>query len=133
MFNLGENQGEKQFRVSEAKLINHTSIPNLSIMPKDHKEPDPVTGDPATRPVCGASVSPNGELSHYCSDIMDAASDCMVTKEVVSSEDILAKVDKLNEVLKNKETPEHGFFVGSLDVKALYPSLDTGSKKWCEI
>ena len=65
VFNLGENQGEKQFRVCEAKMLNHTSIPNLSIMPKDHKELDPITGEPATRPVCGASVSPNGELSHF--------------------------------------------------------------------
>ena len=70
-------------------------------------------------------MSPNGELSHYSSDILDAASDSLKTKEVISSEDMLAKVDNLNEILKNRETPRDGYFVGSLDVKALYPSLDT--------
>ena len=53
--------------------MKSTTVPNLSHMPKDHKLPDPVTGDPLIRPVCGASNSINGECSEYVSDILDAA------------------------------------------------------------
>ena len=81
--------------------MKHTSIPTLSIMPKDHKEPNPETGDPA-------SFSPNGELSHYASDILDAASNCMKTQEVISSEDMLARIDKLNENMKERKTLRKG-------------------------
>ena len=38
---------------------------------------------------------------------------------------MLAKIDRLNERLTEEKTPNNGYFVGSLDVKALYPSLDT--------
>ena len=93
-------------------------------MPKDHKKAVPGTIDPQTRPVCGASDSINGELSETTSDILDAASDALETVEVTSTEDLLGKLEEVNEILKTKKTPEEGYFVGSLDAKALYPSLD---------
>ena len=45
------------------------------------------------------------------------------TREVISSEEMLSKVDDLNKIL-DKGVPEEGLCIGSLDVKALYPSLD---------
>ena len=47
----------------------------------------------------------------------------MSSDEVISSEEMLAYVDELNEVLADVGAPEDGICIGSLDVKALYPSL----------
>ena len=109
-------------RVREAKELRATIIPIVSLLIKDHKEPDE-QGRPKSRPVCGASSSINGELSEWISDILESISQSMETDEVVSSEELLSFVDDLNKTLEAEGVPELGLCVGSLDVKALYPSL----------
>ena len=93
--------------------------PPLYTLRKDHKKfTDRIKGPP-TRPVCGATRAYNGRMSHILS---------MILKEVKrkdvdtceSTEDILSAIEEVN---KNK-TENENLVVGSLDVKALYPSLD---------
>ena len=50
----------------------------------------------------------------------------MKTSEVISSEEMLSLIDDLNKLLGEEGPPEEGLCVGSLDVKALYPSLEIG-------
>ena len=78
---------------------------------------------PKTRPVCGTSSSINGELSEWISEILEALSQSIESDEVISSEELLSYVDKLNRLLEETGAPEEGLCVGSLDVEALYPSL----------
>ena len=71
--------------------------------------------------MCGAAAAHNGKLSHLLS---------MFLKEVKrldnasceSTEDILAEITDVNENCEIGENDK--LIVGSLDVKALYPSLD---------
>ena len=113
---------QSQDRVCEAKELRATVIPILSLLIKDHNELNE-KGLPKSRPVCGASTSIIGELSEWISQILDAVSQSLESDEVISSEELLAFVDEVNELLGEKGLPEEGLCVGSLDVKALYPSL----------
>ena len=92
--------------------------PPMYALRKDHKKSNNDEEGPPTRPVCGATSAYNGKLSHLIS---------MILKEVrkeddnacESTEDLLAAIEETN-----KGTHEEQLIVGSLDVKALYPSLD---------
>ena len=100
-------------------------MPLLSLLAKDHKAPDPTTGDPKTRPVCGASRSPNGELSELLSDVLEAASHAdRRSQESFSTEDFLSKVDSKLEEIGLEGLVEGELFVGSLYVQGLFPALD---------
>ena len=91
--------------------------PPMYALRKDHKICDNQEGPP-TRPVCGATTAYNGKLSHLIS---------MILKEVKkednnaceSTEDLLAAIEETN-----SRTHKNQLKVGSLDVKALYASLD---------
>ena len=110
-------------RVKENMLsAEQTDPPPLYGLRKDHKEcEDPVIEGPPTRPVCGATAAHNSKLSHLLS---------LILKEVKredeysceSTEDILAAIEMVNKG-RNVESGKK-LMVGSLDVKALYPSLD---------
>ena len=73
--------------------------------------------------MCGASSSINGKISEIISEVLEATCRCLETDEVISSEEMLSFIDDLNEVLRREGAPDMGLCVGSLDVKALYPSL----------
>ena len=99
--------------------------PPLYALRKDHKKHgDPVIGPP-TRPVCGATAAHNGKLSHLLS---------MLLKEVKrgdddsceSTEDIMAEIENVNRRNENTLLADEKLVVASLDVRALYPSLDVG-------
>ena len=57
-------------------------------------------------------------------DILDAVTAAEPTDEVISEEELLTFVDELNQRVQEEGLPEQRLCVGSLDVKALYPSLD---------
>ena len=80
IFQAGENQGEGQPRVWQAKELSSTVIPIMSQLVKDHKPPKPDQEAPPTRPVCGASSSINGELSEWVSHIVDSANCAIDTR-----------------------------------------------------
>ena len=97
IFKPGSNTSAED-RVWQAKELKSTTIPMISLLVKDHKELTE-TGEPKVRPVCGASSSINGELSEWISSILDALADYKETSEVISSEEMLGKIDDLNKIL----------------------------------
>ena len=96
VFRTGENHGEKAMRRAwRAKEAKATILPLLHLLVKDHKE----VGEgqnPKTRPVCGAATGINGELSEWIADIVEAALQGVDNKEVISTEEMLAHVDRVN-------------------------------------
>ena len=51
---------------------------------------------PKSRPVCGASCSLNQELSEWVSQILEAGIESKEHSEVISTEDLLNQIDRLN-------------------------------------
>ena len=101
-----------------------SSIPPLYGLRKDHKQV-PIEEEklgPPTRPVCGATKSPNGALSNILSEVLERLSDCEDMKigtECRSTEEMIAEFNRINGDVN--EEGEKVIF--STDVKALYPSL----------
>merc|ERR1711954_389268 len=96
----------------------------MGVLPKDHKQTQE-NGDPVTRPVCYAKHTLNGEMSEFTSSALDPAAKALEGKEVISTEETAHLLDRLNNKLEKGEVPVYtGLVAGSLDVKALYPSLE---------
>ena len=120
----GEETGEHGPQRIKENMISAEKCdpPPLYALRKDHKIiKETEEKGPPTRPVCGAAAAHNGKLSHLLS---------MVLKEVKkldensceSTEDILSEIEELNQTTLYAQNEK--LVVGSLDVKALYPSLD---------
>ena len=78
-----------------------------------------------TRPVCLAKVAPNNVLSHILAQILKPVGDEADNNAVFSTEEIIAMLKKVNSLNLSASGKKIG--VGSMDVKALYPSL---VKEW---
>jgi hypothetical protein len=142
---IGENW-HHQDRVQQAVRSEHTGVPNLDGMLKDHKGTEKLP----VRPVCKSGSSPNGILSDLTSDILVSiiremtdrqdteerrlAGDDVVSDlgEIKSTEELQAKVQDCNDYINKRESEclENGteipqYVIGSNDVKALYPSCKT--------
>ena len=66
--------------------------------------------------------------------ILEAGIECKEHSEVISTEDLLNQIDRLNKGWRESGTQidQDEIFVGSLDAAALYPSLDvTRCSKMC--
>ena len=107
-------------RVSNVFEASNNEIPPLYGLRKDHKYVPPGQEEkgPPQRPVCGAVVASNYRISHFISSIIrpiieEAEEPCN------STEDFLSRIEKVN----NEEDLE-GCIIGSMDVTALYPSID---------
>ena len=113
----GTNTGNYDRIRNSMKSRNNPPAP-LSIMRKDHKPYNNEIIGPPGRPVCGGDVSYNKRLSHLISTLI---TDIYKDEETVcsSTEELLAEVEKLNLLGINESD-----IVGSMDVEALYPSLD---------
>ena len=93
---------------------------------KDHKHHEDKVKGPPVRPVCGASEAPNSRLSHFLSRIInDYADSVNIETESRSSGEMRAAFEEYNE--KDEETRKRCKVI-SMDVKALYPSME-----WKEI
>ncbi len=119
---IGQIWGQDK-RVKAAMTTQNGTIPKLFGLRKDHKTipPDKRNEGPLTRPVCGASASINGPLSHLVSEILNKLADNMdkeIKTECRNTEEMIAELGKINHQAVNKN-----FQVWSSDVKALYPSL----------
>ena len=140
------NKWNQQDRVQSAAKSTLSSVPPLAILLKDHK-PGP---NKPVRPLCRSSESPNGPLSEITSDVMCLVANELNSRqktEVKSTEEMCAILDSINDKIE----PDYSCFescgnveqdklsqhnlnqhpntlpsivIGSMDVKALYPSLD---------
>ena len=117
---LGLCKDQKDTRRLTGALLNtDANPPSLYLVMKDHK---PIRGDESipARPICGAVTSHNGQLSHILSIIVNAMADHYGTDtESTSTEDMIASINVFN----NHNTKKNMNII-SMDVKALYPSLD---------
>ena len=98
-------------------------------MLKDHKVITP--GQlPKTRPIVSSGAGMNCQLSNILSELLEPIAEMSTnSKEVISSEDLLSRVDKINKKLKkrqamgdNTDTLDNLILLGA-DAEALYPSL----------
>ena len=129
VFRMGENWGQKgEQRVRSTMNENVTVIPKMSNLVKDHKAPISMEDQmvPATRPVCNASVTMNQRVSNTLTETLGALFKAEnETCEAVSTEDMIHQVDVLNSKIRSQKLNPKDLMVGSLDVTALYPSIDT--------
>ena len=117
----GANAGDRaESRIKGNMTIaagDHGLAP-LYTLRKDHKVCEDKETGPPVRPVCGGNAAYNSKFSHLISSILKHVwKDCDTACE--NTEEILAEVRDLN-----KRGIEGDVVIGSLDVKALYPSLD---------
>ena len=107
-------------RTTHNYLSTNHEIPPLYGLRKDHKsvpEGDEEKGPPQ-RPVCGAMVASNYRISHFISQIIRPIID-QAEEPCTSREDLLSKIEHINESEDLEDC-----IIGSMDVKALYPSID---------
>ena len=91
----------------------------MSVTPKDHKEL-PSSGIPKSRPLGDGSSTINGRLNDMLSDILVSLIEADgQTAEVISTEDLLSRVEEFNELIRTGQVDGEGLTLGSLDVEAL--------------
>ena len=106
-------------RVKSAMTNKKLPPPNLRLSHKDHKTRVPGQPTPC-RPICSASISPNGQTSHLISLVLNELADAFSEgSECKSTEDMIAGME--NDVNSREDIQQ--MIVGSMDVRALYPSL----------
>ena len=89
-------------RVRETMLGEGLSTWPLSLLYKDHKgwTPD-IGGCPPTRPVAGGHLGMNLHISEIISEIIEPLVDTFDGgREVISTEDLLARIEKVNQKMK---------------------------------
>lgn len=104
-------------RAKNSFVATNNIVAPLYGLRKDHKRFDDATKGPPLRPVCGAVVNNNMRISYFLSSILRpiiALSDDVCD----NTDDMLSRVAKCNEADLSK------CIVGSMDVEALYPSID---------
>ena len=97
-------------------------MPTLKILPKVHKDPGP-NGLLQSRPVVSASAGLSSRAGDQLSDLLEP----LVTLELprvedLSTEEVISQLEEAQDVVRSNMRADT--VVGSLDVKALYPSLD---------
>lgn len=122
---VGENGGEKCERGCKDGLrTTDSKISDLRGLRKDHKKCENLVKGPPLIPIVGASGAMNAPLSKLIGDIIDAVAEVDDEGTISdSTEDMIARIRAANEELKKEENRDKEFALGSLDVKALYPSL----------
>ena len=116
-------------RLSHNYQTTNNEVPPLYGMRKDHKEFDDLEKGPPTRPVCGAIVACNYRISYFISQFLKPLVKS-APEACTSTEDLLHRINECN---NNNDLNNH--IVGSMDVKALYPSIDVNfaTEKCCDL
>ena len=112
--------------------INHScSVASMYLLIKDHKTVK--KGElPSTRPVCSGCSSMGVHLSNLLSEIIDAIASSMDGSiEVISTEDLLHKIDEYNKQVERDDHQGLGekqenekVVMNGADATALYPNLE---------
>ena len=118
MLRAGEKTGDQE-RYKRSMKTENSKASTLYIFRKDHKPCDDNEKGPPVRPLCDVSDSYGHRLSYLISNILKEVTDKEQTV-CDSTEDMLAGIQQANDSGMIQEDT----VIGSLDVKALYPSLD---------
>ena len=123
MVGLGSSHSRKNYiRCFDNSGSYAEDIPNLKLLAKVHKSPTP-SGHPQSRPVVSAAMGMSSRTGDLISDILEPmVSTCLPRQEDLSTEEVVSQLeDAAKEIRENKLRDT---MVSSLDVRALYPSLD---------
>ena len=124
MFKVGSEHEHEQ-RVEMATHSTNTPAPPLYGLRKDHKIAEDTVKGPPVRPVCGANQAPNSKLGNFLSRIVNEYADAAnIRTECKSSEEMRASFEKYND--EEEPAVKKQCRVISMDVKALYPSMEWG-------
>ena len=97
-------------------------VPTLKVFPKIHKDPDP-RGHPQSRPVVTASSGLTARAGDCLADFLEPLVSMESPRvEDKSTEEVLSQLLEAEVEIREQGLTES--MVGSLDVRALYPSLD---------
>ena len=118
MLRAGEKTGDQE-RYKRSMKTENSKTSTLYVFRKDHKPCDDNEKGPPVRPLCDVSDSYGHKLSYLISNILKEVTDKEQTV-CDSTEDMLAGIQQANDSGMIQEDT----VIGSLDVKALYPSLD---------
>ena len=123
IFEVGMEQGYRNYtRCFDNAASEAEDAPTLKILPKVHKKLTDA-GHPASRPVVAAATGMSSRAGDVLSDILEPLVLLSTPRhEDQSTEEVIAQLERAQ-----KDLPESGCrdsMVGSLDVAALYPSLD---------
>ena len=113
-------------RTKEAMTNTNLAPPPLYFCHKDHKPIPPGENSPPVRPICGCTESHNGQLSYILSTILTEVANQMnedIKTECESTQEMIYRINESNRTHINQNTNSK-YIIGSLDVKALYPSLE---------
>ena len=105
-------------RFKSSMLTHNSEVSTLYTYRKDHKEYEDQIKGPPVRPLCDVSDSYGHKLSYLLCNILKEVSDEESTI-CDSSEDMIAAIREVNE----SGSVQENSVIGSMDVKALYPSL----------
>ena len=106
MINVGSNWNQ-QDRVARNVVDKGEQTCQMSLLLKDHKNWSRESGCPIpSRPVVAGNMGLNCHLSELISHIIDPISYEHSGNEVDSSDDLLAKIEKLNETISRKSRPD---------------------------
>ena len=94
---VGYAKDRDEKRMSNNIQGSSMEVPEMVLLIKDHKKWSPDSKDPVpSRPVVSGSRGINTHLSEWISEIMEPVAAEMKSAEVCSTEEVLAKFDKLN-------------------------------------
>ena len=113
-------------RTKEAMTNTNLAPPPLYFCHKDHKPIPPGENSPPVRPICGCIESHNGQISYILSTILTEIANRMnetIKTECESTQEMIYRIDESNRT-NRIQTTNSTYIIGSLDVKALYPSLE---------
>ena len=118
MLQVAKNTGDFA-RYKSSMLGHHSDYATQYFFRKDHKVCTDEVKGPPVRPLCDVSDSYGHRLSFLISTILK---EVYIDNETVcsSTEDMIGSIQETN----GNYVLENDAIIGSLDVKALYPSLD---------
>ena len=121
MANVGENWDHED-RLRESCLQNTNNVPPMYLLAKDHKIREP--GQlPATRPVVSGCSGMQLSLSNLLSDHLESLANSRQNPiEVISTEDMLSRINSYNENVSEANQNIEKVLVGA-DCIQLFPSL----------
>ena len=123
IFGVGQDQGYKNYGRCFDNVGSETEdAPVLKIVPKTHKKPTEA-GHPASRPIVAAATGISSRAGDIMADVLGPL--ILMTgprHEDQSTEEVIAQLEGAQAAVQESGCVDT--MVGSLDVSALYPSLD---------
>ena len=125
IFNLGSDLNQED-RCLKAMTVLDVHPPSTYYLGKDHKTIPQGQTFPKTRPVCGASNGPLSRIDDFWSKVVGHVADSMnAPSECINTEMLKRGFLDANQRILESSDKDLTTVIMSLDVSAMYPSLDT--------